>query len=89
MPLPMVKEEICGAMAGEWSRDNFYQFFDAMIERLKKENPVIVKVLEGFGKKLFDQGVVIEPKSIVYAGMMTYRLLESQQELDDLEAQIG
>jgi len=92
MPLPVVKHEICAAMVGDWTRENFHQYFDQIIERLRTENPVVIKFLEEFAGGLRANKLFREPAMesiIIYSGAVVYRLLESQMEADELEKEMG
>mgnify|MGYP001568273000 CR=1 FL=1 len=59
------------------------QYVEGIVARMSRTNPLILEFIGNFAK---DTG---DPKAAIYAGVTVYRMLESQQEADDLASEIG
>ncbi len=78
MPLPVVKPAVGGPIQREILSKSPEKFVKETMERLLKDNPCIPEFIIKFA------GDSKDPKAVCYAGLLVYRLLESQQEADDM-----
>ncbi|MBI5066482.1 hypothetical protein HZA97_09715 [Candidatus Woesearchaeota archaeon] len=84
--LPKVSEGIEGSIKAEYL-GNEEKYVSELIEKVKKENPIIIKFLgdclSGISKDNEEA-----KKAIIYSGLFVYKLLESQAQANKLEEDI-
>ena len=78
--LPTVSEEVCFAVQAEIQQSKENDYVVDMLSRLQEDNPFIANFISTFSLKTSD------PTSSTYAGLLVYRLLESQAQADKMEA---
>ena len=78
MMMPIVKPETCYSLEGDCLNKSDYATAKKLYKRIRKENPVIALWIREWAKKTDDKtGAMI-------CALVTYRLLESQIEADEL-----
>lgn len=77
--LPIVKEETGFSLQAELLECPENQYVLKHIKRLENDNPCIANFISQLAVLSGD------PQSVAYAGILVYRLLESQAETDNLE----
>ncbi|OGZ70334.1 MAG: hypothetical protein A2904_00075 [Candidatus Staskawiczbacteria bacterium RIFCSPLOWO2_01_FULL_33_9] len=92
MPLPRVKPGIDASIGESFVSSGSSHFID----RLKKENPLVLDFIDKFiryASEFAEKEKIELPEVFPYLlktmGVAVYRLLESQQEIDDLEEKIS
>ena len=86
MPLPIVSKDTMSSVLRDSERKLSKQFISEMKKRLTKKNPLILEYLEYCLVKSKDIKIGTD---LFISGLLLYRMLESQQEAEDLEKQIG
>ena len=74
--LPRVTEGVAASVQGEILAADGDGYFHKLMERLEERNPHLAGVLSGFALQHENQAAVAA------AGLLVYRLLESQAEAD-------
>ena len=74
--LPRVTEGVAASVQGEILAADGEGYFSDLMERLEERNPHLAVVLSGFALQHENQAAVAA------AGLLVYRLLESQAEAD-------
>lgn len=81
--LPVVKPEICGSLDYETSMMSDEKYIKKQIDRIAVENPTIAEWISRFSKETKD------PKNAAMCAIITYKLLESQAEVNMMEAEFN
>lgn len=87
MSLPKVKNEIYASLYEEVKelipKGGDEQYVKVQLKRIKRNNPAIAKWIIQYAKKYSNN------LEILYGAIITYRLLESQAEADDMNSLFG
>ena len=86
MQLPIVSKDTMSSVLRDSERKLSKQFISEMKKRLTKKNPLILEYLEYCLVKSKDIKIGTD---LFISGLLLYRMLESQQEAEDLEKQKG
>ncbi len=84
--LPKVSEGVEEAIKAEYLQ-NQENYLSELIERIKKENPTIIKFIADCLSGIPEDNEMAR-KSVVYSGLFVYKLLESQAQANKLEEEI-
>jgi len=87
--LPVVSEEVAETIEGELLLEFGKEYALRKLEELEKENPQIASFIRRFSVKVGDIGIIQETEAaritIIYCGLLVYKMLESQAEVDQLK----
>jgi hypothetical protein len=76
--LPVVQPDTCFSVEQECLNIDDSQFVRKLYKKIKDKNPVVAMWIKNWAKK------TIDPKGAAICALITYRLLESQEEADYL-----
>lgn len=76
--LPLVSEDVCYAVQAELHHSKENEFVIELLRRLEKDNPLVANFIAQFSLTTED------PVGATYAGLLVYRLLESQADANNL-----
>ena len=85
MPLPVVKVEIGASLRRDMRGKSDQVYATTVLERLMRENPCIADFVAEYAMA----PGTLDPVGVIVAAVLVYRLLESQQEADDLAKDHG
>lgn len=97
MPLPIVRNDIkyslCHKIDEATSGSNLHSFFAKEAERIRQQNPQVIHAIEFFSqdaelpsmRNLPEQTKEAIRRKAFRLAILVYLLLESQQEVDDIE----
>ena len=81
--LPVVSPEICGSLDYETSLVDDKKYIKEQLERIAVDNPTIVEWISRFSKATKD------PTNAAMCAIITYRLLESQAEVNTMVSEFN
>lgn len=85
MPLPIINPEIIFSIEHEISKDKF--FIETTMKMLTKENPSLARFIVKYSDCISKDGK--DPSDTIFGMLTIYKLLKTQQEVDDLDKNIG
>lgn len=101
MPLPVVHEDIrhplCHKILKATTPDlNMHPFFRAEADRIKEYNPEVIRAIEFFSQDAEEPSIRDLPEQVkdcirrktFRLAILVYLLLESQQQVDDIEEEM-
>ncbi len=90
MPLPVLREGIFDSFKHYLAIKKKPGAIDALIDELGKKDQLLLLFINGLAAAIDDLNEeIMAPQAAIFSALMVYKILESQQNADDLKNQIG